>query len=260
MTTPADLFANLLGATARGWRGTLVRRAAEPPVRPLKLYEFESCPYCRLVRDALTELDLDALILPCPKGGTRYRPEAERHGGKAQFPLLIDDNTGIALHESADIIDYLWRTYGDGDPRRGSGLGRAMAVAGASLSSLAMLRRRGITGLNARRSIAPIEPLELYSFETSPFSKPVRASLCELELPYLLHNTGKGGWKDLGPPLFRDRLFKGRPDTTRNRAWLMQHTGKVQVPYLIDPNTGVAMYESARILEYLDRTYASPVS
>lgn len=260
MTTPTDLFANLLGATARGWRGTLVQRAAEPPGQPLKLYEFESCPYCRLVREALTELDLDALILPCPKGGTRYRPEAERVGGKAQFPLLVDDNTGTTLYESADIIGYLWRTYGDSDGRRVSGVGRAMAVAGANLASLAMLRARGITGLKARPSIAPAERLELYSFESSPYSKPVRARLCELELPYLLHSTGKGGWKDMGPPLFRDRLFKGRPDTTRNRAWLAENTGKVQVPYLIDPNTGVAMYESARILEYLDRTYAVPMN
>ena len=76
----------------------------------------------------------------------------------------------------------------------------------------------------------------------------------------MLHSTGKGGWKDMGPPLFRDRLFKGRPDTTRNRAWLAENTGKVQVPYLIDPNTGVAIYESARILEYLDRTYAVPMN
>ena len=112
-------------------------------------------------------------------------------------------------------------------------------------------------GLKASPSQAPAQPLELFSFEASPFSKPVRARLCELELPYLLRNTGKGAWKDMGPPSFRDRLFKGEMGTSRNRRWLAEHTGKVQVPYLIDPNTGTAMYESGQILRYLNQNYAA---
>lgn len=32
---------------------------------------------------------------------------------------------------------------------------------------------------------------------------------------------------------------------------------KKQVPYLEDPNTGVAMFESAEIVEYLKQTYAA---
>lgn len=258
MTTALDLLANVLGATARGWRGTMVSRVAEQPAEPLKLYDIESCPYCRLVRETLTELDLDVLILPCPKNGQRYRVEAERIGGKQQFPLLVDDNTGTTMYESADIMAYLWRTYG-GSERSPSALRHAIAVAGSNLATLAMLRPGGIAGLRLRPSTAPAERLELYSFETSPFSKPVRARLCELELPYLLRNTGKGQWSDMGPPMFRDRVFKGHRDTTRNRAWLAENTGRVQVPYLIDPNTGVAMYESRDILAYLNRTYAQPV-
>ena len=31
--------------------------------------------------------------------------------------------------------------------------------------------------------------------------------------------------------------------------------GKVQVPYLVDVNTGQEMFESWDIIEYLDRTY-----
>jgi glutathione S-transferase len=30
----------------------------------------------------------------------------------------------------------------------------------------------------------------------------------------------------------------------------------MMVPYLVDPNTGVAMFESAEIVDYLVRTYA----
>ena len=41
------------------------------------------------------------------------------------------------------------------------------------------------------------------------------------------------------------------------REQLLARGGQIQVPYLIDPNTGAALYESRAILEYLDRTYAA---
>lgn len=256
MSTQPEVLINLLAGTVRGWRGTNARAAVgEPPAKLLKLYDIEASPYCRLVREVLTELDLDAMILPCPSGGTRFRDEAQAVGGKQQFPLLVDENTHTTLYESADIIDYLLQTYAAREaPARG--LARRWAVATSYAASVLMLRPHGVQGVKARPSRAPAQPLELYSFETSPFSKPVRARLCELELPYVLRSTGKGGWKDMGPPSFRDKLFKGQMGTTRNRKWLADHTGRVQVPYLVDANTGTAMYESRDILVYLDRTYA----
>lgn len=51
-------------------------------------------------------------------------------------------------------------------------------------------------------------------------------------------------WSDMGPPAFRD----GPMGTSRNRRWLAEHSGRVQVPYLRDPNTGTEMYESDAIL------------
>ena len=50
--------------------------------------------YRAQVREALTLLDLDVLIYPCPKGGPTYRPKAQQMSGKAQFPFLVDPNTG----------------------------------------------------------------------------------------------------------------------------------------------------------------------
>lgn len=35
---------------------------------------------------------------------------------------------------------------------------------------------------------------------------------------------------------------------------------RVQVPYLEDPNTGAAMFESSYIVDYLKRTYGLPQS
>lgn len=256
MGTTGSALINLLAGTVRGWRGTLVvNRNAPKPEKLLKLYDIEVSPYCRLVREVLTELDLDVLILPCPKGGRRFRQEAEAIGGKQMFPLLIDDNTGTILYESADIVDYLVRTYA-ARPQRIRRLPRPVEVFTSMLSSVLMLRAKGLIGMKATPSRLPEKPLELYSFESSPFSKPVRARLCELELPYVLKNTGKGAMSDMGPPSFRDSLFKGPMGTTPNRAWLAEQTGRVQVPYLVDVNTGVAMYESADILAYLDQTYA----
>ena len=246
------LAGSFLASQLRGWRGTNSFRPVEKqPEKPLELYEYEACPYGRLVRETLTELDLDAMIYPCPRGGKRFRPKVKQRGGKEQFPFLVDPNTGKEMYESADIIAYLRKTYaGRSTPVRP--LRRMIAVATGELASLA----RGLRGTRARASKAPKKPLELFSFESSPFSRLVRERLCELEIPYLLRNTGKGRWTDLGPPVLRDRVYKAPKDTGRNRKVLEQRTGRVQLPYLIDPNTGEEMYESAAIVAYVEDTYA----
>jgi len=105
-------------------------------------------------------------------------------------------------------------------------------------------------------SRAPAEPLELYSFESSPFSRRVRELLSELEIAYVLRNTGKAMWQDMGPPSLRRSMFPDLPVEGRNRIALLERTGKVQVPYLVDPNTGAAMFESGDIRSYLLETYA----
>lgn len=39
---------------------------------------------------------------------------------------------------------------------------------------------------------------------------------------------------------------------------LLTHGGKGQVPYLIDSATGVDLYDSAKIAEYLETMYGAP--
>jgi len=244
---------SLLASQLRGWRGTAAYRpASRQPEKLLELYEYEDCPYCRLVREALTELDLDALIYPCPKGGKRFRPRVKELGGKFLFPFLVDPNTGRQMYESADIVAYLRQTYADEKSEPGF-LDRRIKVATSTLATIV----RGGRGIRARPSRAPAKPLELFSFESSPYSRLVREVLSELELPYVLRNTGKGHWKDLGPPSVRDKLHKSAKDTTRNRKALADRAGHVQLPYLIDPNSGKEMFESEHILQYLRETYAA---
>jgi len=260
----ADPHASSASLDPVAFAGSLVTTAlrfgagvsAQPrDVRPkllFELYEFEGCPFCRIVREALTELDLDAMVLPCPKGGTRFRPKLMQTGGKAQFPYLVDPNTGAAMYESADIVAYLFETYGDGRvPLRWQA-----AALQQLFSALAGVWRFG-AGRDVRPSKAPAQPLELYSFEASPFARLVREHLCELELPYVLRSVGRSTATDWLPPGVRDAFGIQTTPQTLNRQMLLKRAGRISVPYLVDPNCGVEMSESAAIIEHLQSQYGA---
>jgi glutathione S-transferase len=251
----ADVSSALAASTLVLGRGLFVTYEATQPTKPLILYDFEACPFCRLVREAFCALNLDVEIRPCPRGGTRFRPEAQRLGGKLQFPLLVDQNTGRTLFESRDIINYLFRTYGDGRVPAQYRTHGLEAVESA-LASAARLGRGQFARPSSSSSSPPALGLHLWSFEASPYARLVRERLCELELPYTVHNLGKEHWKELGPAKRRIAPNPYIPREGSKRYAFWQAHGRVQVPYLQDPNTGAALFESRDILAYLDRTYA----
>jgi glutathione S-transferase len=224
-----DFTTSYTASVLRGGLGRFLVPLGPRPEKHLELYEFEACPFCRRVREALTILDLDAIIYPCPKGGTRFRTHVKDRGGKMQFPYFVDPNAGVEMYESADIVKHLFARYGAGPVHLG--LRGPLAIATGSLASAVRFGRGG----RARPSRAPERPLELYSFEVSPYCRMVRETLCELEIPYVLHNVGKKG---AGRPAFVAR------------------SGKQMVPWISDPNTGTEMFESAEINAYLEKTYA----
>jgi glutathione S-transferase len=231
MNRALDIATSYLSGVARLGHGWSVAHVGPRPEKLLELYEFEACPFCRKVREMLCVLDLDAMVYPCPRGGTRFRPKATALGGRAMFPYLVDPNTGAALYESDDINRYLAKTYGDGTVPLALSLGPLTMLSSALASGF-----RAGHGRAARPSKAPAQPLELYSFEVSPYSRLAREALCELEIPYVLHNVAKGSAK---------------------RAAFEAMSGRMMVPYLVDPNTGEAMFESAEIVSYLRRTYGA---
>ena len=231
MNRTIDLTTSLLATIARLGTAAVVGALGPRPQKPLELYEFENCPYCRKVREALSVLDLEAAVYPCPKGGPRFRPEVKRRGGKAQFPYLVDPNTGAERYESDDIIRYLFEAYGSGAPPLALRLG-PLTDATAMLASAVRLR----AGTSYRPAKAPAEPLELWSFEASPYCRIAREALCELEIPYRLRNVAKG---------------------SPHREAFVARSGKMMVPYLVDPNTNQSMFESADIVAYLNRTYGA---
>lgn len=241
-----------LATLTRFGRGIFSKSIAIQPDRLLELYEFENCPYCRLVREVLTELDLDAMIYPCPKGGQRFRTRAVQLGGKAQFPMLVDPNTDELLYESTDIIAYLMKTYGQGKPDWTGQRFKAFNVVSSAIAS----GYRAGAGLRARPSKEPSQALELYSFESSPYARRVREILCELELPYALRNVGRTELIETIPPSARDFLGLNIRPTSAKRQAFLERFGRIMVPYLIDPNTKTEIFDSTAIREYLIANYA----
>ncbi|KAL8516952.1 hypothetical protein ACS0TY_015267 [Phlomoides rotata] len=200
------------------------------PEKPIEIYEFESCPFCRKVREIASFLDLDVLYYPCPRNGPNFRPKAVQMGGKQQFPYMVDPNTGVSMYESDEIIKYLVGKYGDGNVPLLLSLGLLTTLT----EGLAMIGRMG-KGSFYTPSKLPPKPLEIWAYEASPFCKVVREVLVELELPHILHSCARGSPK---------------------RQIIYERVGHFQVPYLEDPNTGVQMFESADIIDYLRATYA----
>jgi len=220
-------------SVARLGKGLAARRSSigERPEKPLELFEFEACPYCRKVREVLSELDLVYLSWPCGRG-SRHRARVVELGGKTQFPFLVDPNTDVQLYESEDITTYLHAEYGQGRSIA-SRIAGPLNTVGASVASIIRPRGRRVRPDIANRP-APEAPLVLYNFEASPYCRKVREALIELDLPCEVRNVAK---------------------RSARRPELVERGGKMQVPYLVDPNTDTAMYESDDIVRYLDSTY-----
>ncbi|CAN6270072.1 unnamed protein product [Urochloa humidicola] len=157
----------------------------------LQLYEFEACPFCRRVREAMTELDLSVEVYPCPKGSLRHREMVKKIGGKEQFPLLVDASTGVTMYESGDIVNYLFRQYGQG---RSPSSGFLESTIFTGWVPTLLRAGRGMTLWN-KAGVVPAEKLELFSYENNSYARIVREALCELELPYVLQNVGEGSSK-----------------------------------------------------------------
>ena len=85
--------------------------------------------------------------------------------------------------------------------------------------------------------------LELYQSEGCPHCQKVREALSELGLSYITHNPRLPGdvGGDVTNEVTHEELVAGGAD---------------QIPYLVDTENGVRLYESDDIVEYLEETYA----
>ena len=71
----------------------------------LILYVKTDCPYCEKVRARSGEL---AIALEERNiAQIEYLDELMERGGKRQVPFLMDEERGVSMYESDDIIQYL---------------------------------------------------------------------------------------------------------------------------------------------------------
>lgn len=247
----------LASSITEGGRGVSGTAFPKQPEKALQLYEFEGSPFCRRVREVMSLLNLDYEVYPCPKGGQKYRKVVQEKGGEKQFPFFIDKNTGIEMYESQDIIHYLFKHYGrtGKTPTKFSTYPKIPVV--AFVGTLINGARGVWINEKSIQREAPAQLLELWGFEASPFTRVVRGVLTELELPFIFHNVPKERWQDMGPAVLRLKPGKYEPLKGGKREKVIEIMGRdIQVPYLVDPNTGVKMFESEKIVKYLKQQYA----
>jgi len=78
------------------------------------LYRLQACPFCERVVHKLDEYGIDyhsRFVEPLHS----ERDAVKRVVGARTVPAIIDENTGVAMAESGNIVDYLDRTYGGED-------------------------------------------------------------------------------------------------------------------------------------------------
>jgi len=186
-------------------------------------------------------LDLSVEYRPCPGARQgKFSDDLFQRTGQRTVPYLIDPNTGTELFESNDQIDYLLQTYGPADkglydtkalwPITFEAFSLVTSTIAALVRDMPASRRQS----NARSDNEDMIPLELWGYECSPFVRPVREKLGALCLPHVLISSSRG---------------------SANRNRMIERTGRFQVPYLVDPNTGIEMYEGPEIVEYLESVY-----
>ncbi|EKS10446.1 glutaredoxin [Leptospira santarosai str. HAI134] len=73
----------------------------------MKLYQFQSCPYCAYVRNEFRNMGLvigkDYELVEAGRG-TPGREEVVKLGGRSQVPFLVDGD--IRMYESKEIVAY----------------------------------------------------------------------------------------------------------------------------------------------------------
>jgi hypothetical protein len=200
------------------------------PTEPLTIIDAQDAN-SRKIREAVCILDMDTIFKPCAEGGMTLKNNSKTAD---QIPYMIDPNNGTEMTDADEIVAYLFRNYGDNKIplilRKGP-INDLTAKVG-----MAPRKDKGTTYTGSKR---PEQPLEYWAYEASPFCAVVREVLSELEIPHLMKTVARGSTK-------REELFAKR--------------GHFQAPYLEDPNTGVAMFESTAIIEYLYKTYGNESS
>lgn len=98
------------GDTLRGV-SAVVETMSDPAIT---LYRLQACPFCERVVRVLQDNDIpyrSRFVEPMHAD----RNVVKRISGKRTVPAIVDENTGVTMSESANIVEYLEATYVEGD-------------------------------------------------------------------------------------------------------------------------------------------------
>lgn len=228
----------LLGSMIRLRDCSSVLSPSMQPKKKLVLYDNESCPYCKRVREMLNLLDITYECRPCFETN-KNAWGMNNSNQNLLLPYLYDPNLDDTTFGDDEIIHKLLDRYGP-PPSEWDRKAlwpiefKAFSVITSQLATCV----RGNPGVrqqtNARSDNDQMRPIELWGYECSPFVRPVKEKLCTLCLPHTVVSCSRG---------------------SSNRDKMVELTGRFQVPYIVDPNTGIEMFEGAEIVEYLEAVY-----
>lgn len=77
------------------------------------LYRLQACPFCERVVHKLDEYGLEYRSR-FVEAMHSDRDVVKRVSGSRTVPAIVDERTGVTMSESANIVEYLERTCGQG--------------------------------------------------------------------------------------------------------------------------------------------------
>jgi glutaredoxin len=247
-----DTLASGLASICRLPKGVTISSEIipKPEVRLLKLYDIENSRACRSVRECITEFDLVVeKVIPVAENSraTRDMDFGDSLPPGRKIPCLVASLPGgqeQTISGESEIINFFNDCVDvqENKEKESSLVEEAVEILLTAGSYTAGVLRSGRGCLvspvvtASPRVKRPKEPLVLYSYEGNQFCRLVREVLTELDIVYELRSAGKGS-----PRRVELAKISG---------------GSTQCPYLVDPNTGKSMPESADIVSYLYEEYA----
>lgn len=76
----------------------------------ITLYQLDGCPWCEKVADKLDDMGIEYETV-WVEAMHSQRNEVKRVSGQRGVPVLVDEETGVTMAESANINEYLEKTY-----------------------------------------------------------------------------------------------------------------------------------------------------
>lgn len=248
---PLDTLTSGFASICRLPGGTTVIESASklaPEEMPTlkQLYDVETSSPCRKVRERITELDLAVeTVIPAASNSRVFTDSSSAFSipdGTVIPRLVVQDPASKqerVLSGDQDILAYLDEAFSvppiDATDTKEQALGVLREAGAYVATALRIGRGMKVSPAAGPSAPRPAKTLVLYSYEGNQFCRLVREVLTELDLIYELRSAGK---------------------QSPRRKELMEVSGASQQPYLIDPNTGTSMSESADIISYLYKTYA----